>query len=1527
MLKEDIKLWSKEVRKRSSDAKLSIQNKILNVDKVLDQGGFSEDNVKYHSSLLKDLQDINSTEALDIAQKAKVLWSIKGDENSNYFHGILNKKISHLAIRGVLADGEWIDEPYAKLVKDFPPISLIGSVYKIIAKALANRISFVMLNFISGVQSAFVANRQILDGPFILNELVSWCKHKKLKSMIFKIDFKKAFDSVRWDYLDDVLKAFGFGGIWGRWISGCLHNATGSVLVNGSPSSKFCFHKGLKQGDPLSPFLFILIMESLHVSFGKIMDVGLFKGIVINNSLTISHLFYVDDVVFIGEWDASNINTIDNVLKCFNMASGLRINIHKSKLMGIGVHSDEVYNSARIVGCSTFSTAFNYLGVNVGGTMSKISSWYEVVSKVKSRLSKWKVSSLSIGGRLTLLKSVISSMSLYHMSIFKVPLGVINHIESIRRSFFNGVDGSNKKMMWISWKKLLMSKKKGGLGLTSLFALNRGDNVFRIQYPRLYALETYKTISMADKMKHDSLSYSFHHIPRGGAEDIQFGLLNSCLANLLLPQMRDRWRESHVGGSKEEMCLCKVADGHFTTVVKVLSSSGVALYCDDTIKALEAKHPFKSPPSIPSVTFSEPFLVAEIDSVFSCLKSFPKAGRYPPILSEFVASAPLTPLLKLDNMIRPITVGTIWRCLVSKVAMKGVGIEISNLLSKYHNDGSLSMLTVDFSNAFNLMDRSALLHKIRQGDPLGHLLFPLTLHLLLHKIKDSCKLLFHAWYLNDGTVIGYSVKVARVLDIIKGLNSGQAVGGAFSRNTDFISGLAIRRATNAVDLISLLPQLHDPQSELLLLRSCMGIAKLFFGLRTYQPVHIDEVALFFDKAKVDSFYAFVSSRAQSWVLQDHILRDSGICGMDDDYVSALAYLRVTIPSFDFSCFTNKDTVPSKAQQTLANVLFSEMVKDMEVHFDMTMREKVVFECLRAPHAQDFLLTILIDGLVWRNKPDLYSMSMDDLYNNLEVYEPESKSSQLVNEDLEQIHLDDLEEIDLKWQMAMLTMRARRFMKNTGRKRNLNRNETKVLDLKDELKRTKTAQQTKIDGLERRVKKLEKKQMSRTHKLKRLYKVGLIARVISFSNDEGLSEEDASKQGRIIDYLDVDEDIILVNDQEMFDANKDLQGEEVVVEQEVVANKEQIVNAVQVSATATTVIINDINLAALEALKTSKPKIRGIVIKDHEEPSESRITITIISSKKSQDKVARKLQEDINEEERLIGERARQEEEAKIALIKTWEDIQAKVDANYQLAKRMQVEEQQELNEEEKAKLFMELLQKRRKLFAAKRTEEKRNRPPTKAQQRSLMCTYLKNIDGWKPKALKNKSFVEIQELFDKAMKRINTFVDFRTELVEESSKKVEAKITQEESSKRAGDELEQEIAKKQKIVDDKETANLKQLVKIIPEEDKKLVKDKYGSTRPEEDYDRVLWGDLKVMFDPHVEDEVWKLQQTYKVVRWTLFNSCGVHCLSLQSRHIYMLVEKRYPLTPVIITDMLNKKLHTDYFDEMTYQLLKLVIK
>nr|GEV60707.1 retrovirus-related Pol polyprotein from transposon TNT 1-94 [Tanacetum cinerariifolium] len=429
-----------------------------------------------------------------------------------------------------------------------------------------------------------------------------------------------------------------------------------------------------------------------------------------------------------------------------------------------------------------------------------------------------------------------------------------------------------------------------------------------------------------------------------------------------------------------------------------------------------------------------------------------------------------------------------------------------------------------------------------------------------------------------------------------------------------------------------------------------------------------------------------------------------------------------------------------------------------------------------------------------------------------------------------------------------------------------------------LEKIKTTQALEIISLKRRVKKFEKKQRSRNHKLKRLYKVGLTAMVDSYEDEPNLGE-DASKQGRI-KAIDTDEDITIVNDQDakMFNVSN-LQGEKVFIENEL-ADKEVndevqkvveevakdintaklIVNVAQVSAAgeiniasittnlsvAATVTTNEITLAqALVEIKTLKPKAKGIVL---QEPSESRTTTTkIISLKKSQDKdkaimieepvkpkkkdqirldeeaalkLQAELQAEFEKEQRLARKSDKKEQEANFALIEEWDDIQAK-----------------------------------------------------------------------------------INKMFDRAFKRVNTFVDFRTDLVEGSSKRV-------------GEEIKQGSLKRQKVDDNKETTELKKLMKIITDEEKvaidsillvvkspkivdwknhkegkksyyqiiradgnfkiymvfnrilkefdkeeledlySLVKSKYGSTMPVEDLDLLLWGDLKTMFEPHVEDQV-----------------------------------------------------------------------
>nr|GEX34665.1 putative ribonuclease H-like domain-containing protein [Tanacetum cinerariifolium] len=320
--------------------------------------------------------------------------------------------------------------------------------------------------------------------------------------------------------------------------------------------------------------------------------------------------------------------------------------------------------------------------------------------------------------------------------------------------------------------------------------------------------------------------------------------------------------------------------------------------------------------------------------------------------------------------------------------------------------------------------------------------------------------------------------------------------------------------------------------------------------------------------------------------------------------------------------------------------------------------------------------------------------------------------------------------------------------------------------------TQTSQQDEIASLKRRVKKLEKRNRSRTHGLKRLYKVGLSTRVESSGDEESLGD-DASKQGRRINAIDADEDNTLVSaaDNEMFDVDV----LEVFVAEKNENVVEEVVDAAQVSTVATIVIITtkEITLAqVLEALKTSKPKVKGIVFQEPEEPVKPKKKDQI----RLDEEIAKKLQAEFDEEERLAREKDEKEERSNIALIEEWDDIQAKIDADHQLALRLQAQEQEELSIAEKATLFQQLLEKRRKYFAAKRAEEKK-KPPTKSQHRKIMCTYLKNMEGYKLKDLKLKEFDSIQEMFDKAFK-------------------------------------------KQKVEDDKETVELEQLMETIPDEEK-----------------------------------------------------------------------------------------------------------
>ncbi|GKV23017.1 hypothetical protein SLEP1_g32806 [Rubroshorea leprosula] len=302
------------------------------------------------------------------------------------------------------------------------PISLIGVMYKIVAKLLANRLRKVLDRVIGEQQMAFIEGRQLMDGVVIANEIIDEAKRKKKESFLFKVDFEKAFDKVCWEFIDYMLFRMGFHVIWRGWIQECLRSSMISVLINGSPTRQFLAGKGIRQGDPLSPFLFLIVAESLNGLMFTAVEKELFKGVTIGNGATmVSHLQFADDTIFFGEASEDNIRVVKSIMRVFEMASGLKINFGKSQLLGVEVDDDWKTRMACILCCKEGKFPFKYLGVPVGGNHRRIAMWQPLLRSFRKKLSSWKGKHLSIGGRIMLINSVLSSLPVFLMSIFKIP--------------------------------------------------------------------------------------------------------------------------------------------------------------------------------------------------------------------------------------------------------------------------------------------------------------------------------------------------------------------------------------------------------------------------------------------------------------------------------------------------------------------------------------------------------------------------------------------------------------------------------------------------------------------------------------------------------------------------------------------------------------------------------------------------------------------------------------------------------------------------------------------------------------------------------------------------------------------------------------------------------------------------------------------------------------------------------------------------------------------------------------------------
>ena len=294
-------------------------------------------------------------------------------------------------------------------------------MYKILAKVLANRLRVVLDQLIFETQNSFVGGRQILDSVLIANKCVDSRRKSRVPGVICKLDIEKVYDHVNWEALLDLLNRMGFGVKWCKWIRTCISTVQFSVLINGSPANFFGNSRGLRQGDPLSPMLFLILMEVFSRMLRRVERAGLIHGFKVagkrDGGESVSHLLFVDDTILFCDTDVEQILHIRLLLLSFQVVTGLKVNVHKCEMVPIG-EVDDVHALANILGYKVGSLPMSYLGMPLGASHNSPSIWNSILEKIERKLAGWKKLYLSKGGRLILLKSTLSSLPTYFLSIY-----------------------------------------------------------------------------------------------------------------------------------------------------------------------------------------------------------------------------------------------------------------------------------------------------------------------------------------------------------------------------------------------------------------------------------------------------------------------------------------------------------------------------------------------------------------------------------------------------------------------------------------------------------------------------------------------------------------------------------------------------------------------------------------------------------------------------------------------------------------------------------------------------------------------------------------------------------------------------------------------------------------------------------------------------------------------------------------------------------------------------------------------------
>lgn len=407
----------------------------------------------------------------------KSKWEVVGQDVFNFVASVFeNPSLIGNVNHTLLTLIPKLDDP--KKAADFRLIALCNVIYKVVTKVLTNRIRLVLPHIIAGSQSSFIQGRDTKDNSIVLQEAVHTMQGmtSRKRFMIIKLDLAKAYDKLEWRFVLESLEILNFPKNIVELNKACLVSSSMAITWQGCASDPFFPTRGLHQGDPLSPLLFVIALERLNHCIMDAVNQGLWKPLKFGRGgPLVSHLMFADDILLISEATPDNTTTIMDmdILDKFGARSGQQVNKQKSRVFfsnNTPQHMQQAISNQ--LGIALTSDLGHYLGMPILSGKKGRHDYSFIVTKVQRKLSGWKAKTLSQAGRVQLAQSCIMSLPSYVMHTALIPASICEEIECLCRDFIWGSSSEVRCCHLISWETICSPKEEGGLGFRSLHLVN-----------------------------------------------------------------------------------------------------------------------------------------------------------------------------------------------------------------------------------------------------------------------------------------------------------------------------------------------------------------------------------------------------------------------------------------------------------------------------------------------------------------------------------------------------------------------------------------------------------------------------------------------------------------------------------------------------------------------------------------------------------------------------------------------------------------------------------------------------------------------------------------------------------------------------------------------------------------------------------------------------------------------------------------------------------------------------------------------